>query len=79
MIKINIILLGLLITSIFCLGQESSLRVHEIRPEIKVVISQVKDVVEGKPVVIKCEIINTTASVQKFEFTESHSYHKNSK
>lgn len=73
--KLNITL-GLILISIYCLGQTPSPNINEIAPKIDVVISNVKDLVAGEPVMIKCEIINNTESTQKIEFTESHPYYK---
>lgn len=73
--KIATILVFLLI-SVHCLGQVRRFNIDEIAPKIDVVISNLKDLVEGEPVIIKCEIVNNTNFTQKLEFTESHPYHK---
>lgn len=73
--KINLII-GLILITISCIGQVPNLNKNEITPKIEVVISKVKDLNEGEPVIIKCEIINNTESLQRLEFTESHPYHK---
>jgi len=70
------IISGLILMSVHCLAQVPRFNTDEIAPKIEVVISNFKDLAEGEPVRIKCEIINNTDFTQKLEFTESHPYHK---
>lgn len=66
-----------LFTLLFFIGQSSEIsfneKISEIEiPKIEVKISKTNNILEGQPVIVKCEITNKSKYRQKIEFTETH-------